>query len=116
VSGGVTTYRILSNYKRSARPVCRDDGKWVLRDVCSASFAVAHGQILSAIEDYREQESRKGVAFIFEPSEMFEATYDRFLRGDSVPVREFLDSFFSLEHLSKSRLARKEFRDVQSAA
>ena len=116
MSGGVTTYRILSNYKRFTRPICRDDGKWVLRDVCSASFAVANGHALSAIEDHFDHESRTGVAFIFEPSDTFELTYDRFLRGDPVPIKKFLDSFFSLEHLSKSRLARKEFRGVQPSA
>jgi hypothetical protein len=57
VSGGVTTYQILSNYKRFTRPICRDDGKCVLRDVCSASFAVANGHALSAIEDHFGQES-----------------------------------------------------------
>jgi hypothetical protein len=106
-SGGISVYRILSGYKSFGKPVRRDDGRWLVRDICAASSAIALGHTLAGIEEYTDPEHKVRVTWVFEASATFEADYERFERGESVPIRRFLDSFFALYHIAKSRPGKK---------
>jgi hypothetical protein len=107
MSGGINTYRVLSGYKTFGRPIRRDDGKWLVRDICAASSAIALGHTLAGIEDFTDLEHKVRVTWVFEASDTFEADYERFAMGDPIPIRKFLDSFFALYHIAKSRPGKK---------
>jgi hypothetical protein len=82
VSGGISTYRILREYQSLGRPIRRADGRWMVRDICAASAAIAFGHALAGIEDYADPERRVRVVWVFEGDETFEADYNRFEIGD----------------------------------
>jgi hypothetical protein len=107
VGGGISLYTFLGTYKTLGPPVRRDDGKWIVRDICFASAAIALGECFAAIEDYDDPERRVRVAYVFEGGDSFETIYEYFERGEVVPIRKFLDSFFALYHIAKSRPGRK---------
>jgi hypothetical protein len=103
VSGGISTYRILRGYQSLGRPIRRADGRWMVRDICAASSAIALGHALTGIEDYADPERRVRVVWVFEADDTFEADYNRFEIGEPIPIRKFLDSFFALQHISRTR-------------
>jgi hypothetical protein len=113
MGGGISMYTFLGTYKTLGRPICRGDGKWIVRDICFASAAIAFGHALAAIEKYDDPERKVRVAYVFEASDTFERDFEKFERGEVVPIRRFLDSFFALYHIAKSR-TRKVVDEEQS--
>jgi hypothetical protein len=103
MSGGISTYRILREYQSLGRPIRRADGRWMVRDICAASSAIALGHALIEIEDYTDPECRVRVVWVFEEDDTFEADYNHFEKGEPVPIRKFLDSFFALQHIARTR-------------
>ena len=103
MSGGIGTYKILREYQSLGRPIRRADGRWMVRDICAASAAIALGHALAGIEDFGDPERRVRVVWVFEGDDTFEADYNRFEIGEPVPIRKFLDSFFALQHIARSR-------------
>jgi hypothetical protein len=103
MGGGMTMYQFLGTYKTLGKPIRREDGKWIVRDICFASAAIALGEVFYAIEKFDDPERKVRLAYLFKPSDSFELAYKKFEQGDVVPIRRFLDSFFALYHLAKSR-------------
>lgn len=103
MSGGISTYKILREYQSLGRPIRRADGRWMVRDICAASAAIALGHALAGIEDYGDPERRVRVVWVFERDDTFEADYSRFEIGEPIPIRKFLDSFFALQHIARTR-------------
>ena len=103
---GQTTTQILRRARMAERPVRRSDGRWILKDVCAAAFAVAQDEVLIGIEDHPT--NNNCFVFVFQPSPSFEATFDRFMANHPVPVQHYTDSFFAIKHLLcvRSRLPR----------
>ena len=103
MGGGLSIYTFLGTYKTLGPPVRRDDGKWIVRDICFASAAIALGHALSAIEKFNDPERKVRLTYVFEPSDTFERDYGKFANGDAIPIKRFLDSFFALYHIAKTR-------------
>jgi hypothetical protein len=104
---GQTTIQMLRHARMSERPVRRSDGRWILKDLCAAAFAVAMDEVLTGIENHPAQNNC--FVFVFQSSPSFEATFDRFMSNHPVPVLHYTDSFFAIKHLlrAKSRLPRE---------
>jgi hypothetical protein len=103
VSGGISLYTFLGTYKTLGLPVRREDGKWIVRDICFASAAIALGEHFVGIESFSDPEHRVRNSYVFEGGDSFQKIYEYFGRGEVVPIRNFLDSFFALYHIAKSR-------------
>jgi hypothetical protein len=97
---GATIYKVLSTFKDQRRPFIRADGRWVFSDICAASFVISLDHALVGIENDALQ---KCTTFIFEANDRIEADIDRFMQNAEIPIRTFLDSFFSLKHLLRAR-------------
>jgi hypothetical protein len=103
---GQTTTQILRHARTSERPVQRSDGRWMLKDVCAAAFMVACDHVLVGLENDPERNDR--FVFVFEQDATFEADFNKFMADQPVRVQTFIDAFFSVKFLlrSRSRMSR----------
>lgn len=98
---GQTTTQILRRARMAERPARRSDGRWILKDVCAAACAVALDHVLVGLENDPEKKDR--FVFVFEHDATFEADFFRFTGDQPVRVQTFIDAFFSLKFLLRSR-------------
>ena len=85
----------------------RSDGRWILKEVCAAAFAVALDHVLVGLENDPDRNDR--FVFVFEHDTTFEADFYKFTGNQPVRVQTFIDAFFSIKFLlrSRSRLPRE---------
>jgi hypothetical protein len=102
-----TTTQILRHSRTSERPVQRSDGRWAVKDVCAAAFAVACDHVLVGLENDPVDNTR--FIFVFDRDTTFDADFQRFTANQPIPVQTFIDAFFSLKFLlrSRSRMPRR---------
>jgi hypothetical protein len=98
---GQTTTQILRRARMAERPMRRSDGRWILKDVCAAAFAVATDHVLVGLENDLDRRDR--FVFIFENDPTFEADFFRFTGDQPIRVQTFIDAFFSLKFFLRSR-------------
>lgn len=104
---GQTTTQMLRHARMAERPIRRSDGRWILKDVCAAACAVALDHILVGLENDADRKDR--FVFVFEHDATFEADFFRFTGDQPIRIQTFIDAFFSVKFLlrSRSRLRRE---------